>query len=140
MVSIYIIGGPSEDPRATRGGDTEEELGLNCERFVSTSAATSGEVGRSQIEKYTTWGDAPNLCRRLRVEDKREDYRKYFVEWFVLHSPVIDHVHYAGKWLSNGRVHCGLQYLQSPLAVFILSCITRHGSVQRMVGRCGSHR
>jgi hypothetical protein len=34
----------------------------------------------------------------------------------------------------------GLQCLQSPLAVFFSSCITRHGSAKMMVRRCGSHR
>jgi hypothetical protein len=42
VVSIYVK--LSEDPRATRGGDS-------CERFAITSAGTSGEAGRVQIRE-----------------------------------------------------------------------------------------
>jgi hypothetical protein len=51
----------------------------------------------TEIEKLTTWGVAPR--------EKDEGEWKLFVEAFVLHSPVIEHGHHAGKWLSTGRVH-----------------------------------
>jgi hypothetical protein len=44
----------------------------------------------------------------------------------ALDSPVVGHGHptghHAGKWLSTGHEYTGLQCLQSPLAVLVLSC------------------
>jgi hypothetical protein len=86
----------------------------------------------TEIEKFTTWGVAPKTTN--------EDYWKDFVVWLVLHSPVIDHGHHVGKWLSTGRVHWAPVPSKYPLAVFFSSCITRHGTAKMMVGRCGRHR
>jgi hypothetical protein len=83
----------------------------------------------TEIEKFITWGVAPRK--------KDENEWKLFVE---THSPVIDHVHHAGKWLSTGRVHWAPVPSKSLGWVFFELHHTRHGSVKMVVGRCGRHR
>jgi hypothetical protein len=129
---------PPEDTRATSGGDTpsvvERAAVADGNRFCEVQRELRGSKPESrgtEIDKFTTWGVAPKTMD--------EDYWGLFVEAFVLHSPVIDHGHHAGKWLSTGRVHWAPVPSKS-LGWGFSSCITRHGSVKMMVGRCGRHR
>jgi hypothetical protein len=95
----------SEDTRATRGGDT----------FSVVERAAVGDGSRFREVQRELRGSKPESQRHgnrevhhvgSRAEKTTgEDYWKLFVEWFVLRSPVIDHDHHAGKWLSTGRVH-----------------------------------
>jgi hypothetical protein len=87
---------PSEDTHATSGGDTfsvvERAAVADGSRFREVQRELRGSKPESrgtEIEKLTTWGVAPKT--------RDEDYRKLFVEAFVLHSPVINHDHHAGK-------------------------------------------
>jgi hypothetical protein len=88
--------GPSEDPRATRGGDTfsvaERAAVADGSRFREVQRELRGSKPESrgtEIEKFTTRGVAP------RTTDE-DHWKLFFVEAFVLHSPVIDHGHHAG--------------------------------------------
>jgi hypothetical protein len=96
--------GPPEDPRATRGGDTLPVAeraavadGSRCREVQRELRGSKPESRGTEIEKHTTWIVAPRT--------NGEDYWKLFVGASVLHSPVFDHGHHAGKWISTDRVH-----------------------------------
>jgi hypothetical protein len=71
------LGEPSEDPRATRGGDTfsvvERAAVADASRFREVQRELRGSKPESrgtEIEKFTTWGAAMKTTNRLRAEDK----------------------------------------------------------------------